>query len=65
MLVFLISALFSTAQLRQFPDTEFEGEASESRMYMSFVLILKILFFTFQLYIMKNIKHAEKIKVLK
>lgn len=65
MLVFLVSSLFSTVQLRQFPDTEFEGEASESHMYVSFVLTLKIWFFTFQLYIMKNINHAEKIKVLK
>ena len=44
---------------------EFEGEDSESHMYMSFVLTLKFWFFIFQLYIMKNIKHAEKIKVLK
>ena len=65
MLVFLVSSLFSTVQLRQFPDMEFEGEDSESHMYMSFVLTLKFWFFIFQLYIMKNIKHAEKIKVLK
>ena len=56
---------FFHSSTETFPDTEFESEASKSHMYMTFVLTLKICFFTIQLYIMKNIKHAEKIKVLK